>query len=105
MMSTFTNGHSAETEGDLNADLNMDNVTRVRLVQFQRNSDEPLGITLKMTSDGRCVVARILHGGMIHRQGTLHVGDELREINGQPVINESEENLQQLLVSAHSPCL
>ena len=23
-----------------------------------------------------------MHGGMIHRQATLHVGDEIREING-----------------------
>ena len=56
------------------------------------------GITLKKGDDGKCVVARILHGGMIHRQGTLHVGDELREINGKSVFGESELTLQQLLV-------
>ena len=27
------------------------------------------GITLKTDNDGRCVVARIMYGGMIHRQG------------------------------------
>lgn len=49
-------------------------VTRVRLVQFQKNSDEPMGITLRVGDDGRCFVARIMHGGMIHRQGnTLNV--------------------------------
>jgi len=58
------------------------------------------GITLKKSEDGRCVVARILHGGMIHRQGTLHVGDELREINGQTVHGETEHTLQQLLVGS-----
>ena len=52
-----------------------------------------------MSDEGRCTVARILHGGMIHRQGTLHVGDELREINGKSVLNETVENLQLLLVS------
>lgn len=57
------------------------------------------GITLKMTEDGRCIVARIMHGGMIHRQATLHVGDEIREINGQPVLNQSVAQLQKLLVS------
>nr|CAA63940.1 calcium /calmodulin dependent protein kinase [Drosophila melanogaster]prf//2211279A Ca/calmodulin-dependent protein kinase [Drosophila melanogaster] len=51
----------------------LQHVTRVRLVQFQKNTDEPMGITLKMTEDGRCIVARIMHGGMIHRQATLHV--------------------------------
>ena len=56
------------------------------------------GITLKNVDDGICVEARFLHGGMIHRQGTLHVGDELREINGKSVFGESELTLQQLLV-------
>ena len=50
-------------------DASIMDVTRVRLVQFQKNTDEPMGITLKMTEDNRCVVARILVGGMIHRQG------------------------------------
>lgn len=27
------------------------------------------GITLRLSDDGRCLVARIIHGGMIHRQG------------------------------------
>lgn len=57
------------------------------------------GITLKMTEDGRCIVARIMHGGMIHRQATLHVGDEIREINGQPVQNQTVNQLQRMLVS------
>lgn len=52
-----------------------------------------------MTEDGRCIVARIMHGGMIHRQATLHVGDEIREINGQPVQHQSVGQLQRMLVS------
>lgn len=78
----------------------MDNVTRVRLVQFQRNTDEPMGITLKLNQDGKCIVGRIMHGGMIHRQATLHVGDEIREINGVSVSNQSIEALQKLLREA-----
>lgn len=114
-------------------------VTRVRLVQFQKNTDEPMvcaglhgdavhqddnssrsycqftgahnqstppftqGITLKITEDGRCLVARIMHGGMIHRQATLHVGDEIREINGQPVQHQTVNQLQRLLVSRTIP--
>ena len=65
--------------------VNVENVTRVRLVQFQRNTDEPMGITLKLSEEGKCIVGRIMHGGMIHRQATLHVGDEIREINGTSV--------------------
>lgn len=57
------------------------------------------GITLKMNEDGKCIVARIMHGGMIHRQATLHVGDEIREINGMPVQNQSVNALQKILVS------
>lgn len=75
-------------------------MTRIRLVQFQKNTDEPMGITLKMHDDNRCIVARILVGGMIHRQGTLHVGDEIREINGINVATQTIENLQKLLRDA-----
>jgi len=78
----------------------LEHVTRVRLVQFQKNTDEPMGITLKVTDDGRCIVARIMHGGMIHRQATLHVGDEIREINGLAVSNKSVDVLQKILREA-----
>ncbi|XP_054713784.1 peripheral plasma membrane protein CASK-like [Uloborus diversus] len=81
-------------------DPDMENVTRVRLVQFQKNTDEPMGITLKVDEEGRCIVARIMHGGMIHRQATLHVGDEIREINGVSVANQSVESLQRMLRDA-----
>ncbi|CAH1134855.1 unnamed protein product [Ceutorhynchus assimilis] len=83
-----------------NGEVEMENVTRVRLVQFQKNTDEPMGITLKMNEDGKCIVARIMHGGMIHRQATLHVGDEIREINGIPVANQSVGALQKILREA-----
>ena len=51
-----------------------------------------------MNEEGKCIVARIMHGGMIHRQATLHVGDEIREINGIPVANQSVNALQKILV-------
>uniref|UniRef100_A0A668V0I8 Calcium/calmodulin dependent serine protein kinase n=1 Tax=Oreochromis aureus TaxID=47969 RepID=A0A668V0I8_OREAU len=66
--SPFLNGDSPESA---NGDMDLENVTRVRLVQFQKNTDEPMGITLKMNESNHCIVARIMHGGMIHRQGTL----------------------------------
>ncbi|CAG9579654.1 unnamed protein product [Danaus chrysippus] len=77
-----------------------ENVTRVRILQLQKNTDEPMGITLKLADDGRCIVARIMHGGMIHRQATLHVGDEIKEINGTPVANQSVAQLQRMLREA-----
>uniref|UniRef100_A0AAQ5XC86 Peripheral plasma membrane protein CASK n=1 Tax=Amphiprion ocellaris TaxID=80972 RepID=A0AAQ5XC86_AMPOC len=93
--SPYLNGDSPEST---NGDMDLENVTRVRLVQFQKNTDEPMGITLKMNDSNHCIVARIMHGGMIHRQGTLHVGDEIREINGISVANQTVEQLQKMLV-------
>nr|XP_049583298.1 peripheral plasma membrane protein CASK isoform X12 [Syngnathus scovelli] len=92
--SPYLNGDSPEST---NGDVDLENVTRVRLVQFQKNTDEPMGITLKMNDSNNCIVARIMHGGMIHRQGTLHVGDEIREINGISVANQTVEQLQKML--------
>eukprot|EP00105_Crassostrea_gigas_P045095 XP_019929243.1 PREDICTED: peripheral plasma membrane protein CASK isoform X12 [Crassostrea gigas] len=74
-------------------------INRVRLVQFHKNKDEPMGITLKVNDIGQCKVARIMHGGMIHRQGTLHVGDEIKEINEVSVVNQTVDNLQKMLKS------
>ncbi|XP_074513837.1 peripheral plasma membrane protein CASK isoform X18 [Sebastes fasciatus] len=92
--SPYLNGDSPEST---NGDMDLENVTRVRLVQFQKNTDEPMGITLKMNESNHCIVARIMHGGMIHRQGTLHIGDEIREINSISVANQTVEQLQKML--------
>ncbi|KAM8855324.1 peripheral plasma membrane protein CASK isoform 13-T13 [Spinachia spinachia] len=92
--SPYLNGESPEST---NGDMDLENVTRVRLVQFQKNTDEPMGITLKMNELNHCIVARIMHGGMIHRQGTLHIGDEIREINSISVANQTVEQLQKML--------
>ncbi|XP_029967407.1 peripheral plasma membrane protein CASK isoform X8 [Salarias fasciatus] len=92
--SPYLNGDSPESA---NGEMDLENVTRVRLVQFQKNTDEPMGITLKMNDSNHCIVARIMHGGMIHRQGTLHVGDEIREINSISVANQTVEQLQKML--------
>uniref|UniRef100_A0A4W3HDF0 Membrane protein, palmitoylated 1 n=1 Tax=Callorhinchus milii TaxID=7868 RepID=A0A4W3HDF0_CALMI len=89
--SPYMNGNSKEHEAQ--------SVKKVRLVTFQKNSSEPMGITLKLNEKGRCVIGRILHGGMIHKQGSLHVGDEILEINGNSVVNQTVEELQLLLVS------
>uniref|UniRef100_A0A915MXJ7 Uncharacterized protein n=1 Tax=Meloidogyne javanica TaxID=6303 RepID=A0A915MXJ7_MELJA len=56
-----------------------------------------------MTEDGRCFVGRIMHGGLIHRQATLHVDDELLEINNISVANKSVEQIQRLLKFDYDP--
>ncbi|KAI3420854.1 hypothetical protein GPALN_014473 [Globodera pallida] len=81
-------------------DLVLSAINRVRLVQFSKDTEEPMGITLKITEDGRCYVGRIMHGGLIHRQATLHVDDEILEINGVSVANRNVEQLQRLLRDA-----
>ena len=43
--------------------INPENVTRVRLVQFQRNTDEPMGITLKLNEEGKLAKASTLSTG------------------------------------------
>ncbi|XP_014672578.1 PREDICTED: peripheral plasma membrane protein CASK-like, partial [Priapulus caudatus] len=96
-MSPYLNGNEEEYDGATDELEEMESVTRVRLVQFQKNTDEPMGITLKVNEEGKCIVARICTGGMIHRQATLHVGDEIREINGISVANQSAEQLQKML--------
>ncbi|XP_050821520.1 55 kDa erythrocyte membrane protein isoform X1 [Gopherus flavomarginatus] len=75
-------------------------VRKIRLIQFEKVTEEPMGITLKLNEKQSCMVARILHGGMVHRQGSLHVGDEIVEINGQSVSNHSVDQLQKMLREA-----
>ncbi|MEE6528336.1 hypothetical protein FKM82_030505, partial [Ascaphus truei] len=57
----YTNGSAAHGDPE--------EKRKVRLVQFERQTEEPMGITLKLNAQQCCVVARILHGGFIHRQG------------------------------------
>lgn len=44
------------------------------------------------TEEGQLVIARILAGGAVDRQGLLHVGDVIGEVNGVTV--RSAEQLQ-----------
>ncbi|RWS06723.1 peripheral plasma membrane protein CASK-like isoform X8, partial [Dinothrombium tinctorium] len=95
-----------ETQEDENGvqeeELNIfnDAMPRVKLIQFEKNSNEAMGITLKLDENGRCIVSRIMIGGLIFRQATLNVGDEIIEINGRQVSGESIENLQRVLRDA-----
>ncbi|KAE8596534.1 hypothetical protein XENTR_v10016139 [Xenopus tropicalis] len=72
-------------------------VDAIRMVGIHKRAGEPLGVTFKVENNN-LVIARILHGGMIDRQGLLHVGDIIKEINGHEVGNNPKE-LQELLKS------
>ncbi|XP_011889295.1 PREDICTED: 55 kDa erythrocyte membrane protein isoform X3 [Cercocebus atys] len=90
----YTNGSPAPGSP---AQVKGQEVRKVRLIQIEKVTEEPMGITLKLNEKQSCTVARILHGGMIHRQGSLHVGDEILEINGTNVTNHSVDQLQKAM--------
>ncbi|XP_023681115.1 MAGUK p55 subfamily member 6b isoform X1 [Paramormyrops kingsleyae] len=67
----------------------------IRMIGIRKKAGEPLGVTFRVEKD-ELVIARILHGGMIDRQGLLHVGDIIKEVNGRHVGSNAAE-LQELL--------
>ncbi|XP_029924617.1 55 kDa erythrocyte membrane protein isoform X1 [Myripristis murdjan] len=96
-MQTYENkGAEVYTNGSA-GHMNGTELTKMKEVAFEKNPSEPMGVTLKLNDKQRCTVARILHGGMIHRQGSLHEGDEIAEINGKSVTNQSVDQLQKIL--------
>ncbi|XP_016849859.1 protein PALS2 isoform X1 [Anolis carolinensis] len=72
-------------------------VDAIRILGIHKRAGEPLGVTFRVENND-LVIARILHGGMIDRQGLLHVGDIIKEVNGHEVGNNPKE-LQELLKS------
>ncbi|NWH77536.1 MPP6 protein, partial [Piaya cayana] len=70
-------------------------VDAIRILGIHKRAGEPLGITFRVENND-LVVARIFHGGLIDRQGLLHVGDIIKEVNGHEVGNNPKE-LQELL--------
>lgn len=60
-------------------------VDTIRMVGLRKKPDEPLGLTVREDESGYLVIARIMAGGSIDRQGLLHVGDAICEVNGVEV--------------------
>ncbi|CAI8042129.1 MAGUK p55 subfamily member 2, partial [Geodia barretti] len=67
-----------------------------RTVGLHKSANEPLGITLKLASN-HLIIARILFGGIIHRQGLLKVGDRIVEVNGESVDSMSPSEFQAMM--------
>ncbi|XP_071252064.1 MAGUK p55 subfamily member 6a isoform X2 [Salvelinus alpinus] len=67
----------------------------VRMIGIQKKAGEPLGVTFRVEG-GELVIARILHGSMIDRQGMLHAGDVIREVNGREVGSDPKALLELL---------
>ncbi|XP_056609742.1 MAGUK p55 subfamily member 3 isoform X2 [Triplophysa dalaica] len=79
---------------DFEDELDEDSVKIVRLVK----NKEPLGATIRRDdSTGSVIIARIMKGGAADRSGLVHVGDELREVNGVSVMNKRPDEISQLL--------
>ncbi|XP_064410758.1 MAGUK p55 subfamily member 7 isoform X3 [Latimeria chalumnae] len=77
-----------------------DDEDSVKIIRLVKNK-EPLGATIKKDEQtGAIIVARIMHGGAADRSGLIHVGDELREVNGITVEGKKPEEIIQIL--AHS---
>ncbi|CDS43181.1 55 kDa erythrocyte membrane protein [Echinococcus multilocularis] len=74
--------------------------SNVRFVEVRKAKGEALGLTLRSSASGRCIIARIIHGGLTHKTGILHVRDEILEINGNPVTGHSIESVQQYLLAS-----
>lgn len=73
-------------------------IDAIRMIGIRKVNDEPLGITVRVNENGDLEIARIMHGGMIDKQGLLHEGDIIKEVNGEPV--SSPEELQEKLRAA-----
>ncbi|XP_050795042.1 MAGUK p55 subfamily member 7 isoform X1 [Gopherus flavomarginatus] len=72
----------------------------VKIIRLVKNR-EPLGATIKRDElTGAIVVARIMRGGAADRSGLIHIGDELREVNGIPVDDKKPEEIIQILVQS-----
>ncbi|KAL4604867.1 MAGUK p55 subfamily member 7 [Arapaima gigas] len=77
-----------------------DDEDSVKIIRLVKNK-EPLGATIKRDEDsGAVVVARIMRGGAADRSGLIHVGDELREVNGIPVDDKKPEEVIQILAES-----
>ncbi|XP_066554635.1 MAGUK p55 subfamily member 3 isoform X3 [Amia ocellicauda] len=79
---------------DFEDELEEESVKIVRLVK----NKEPLGATIRRDEHtGAVIVARIMRGGAADRSGLVHVGDELREVNGISIIHKRPDEISQIL--------
>ncbi|XP_069504208.1 MAGUK p55 subfamily member 7 isoform X2 [Ambystoma mexicanum] len=77
-----------------------DDEDSVKIIRLVKNR-EPLGATIKKDEHtGAVVVARIMRGGAADRSGLIHVGDELREVNGISVDDKKPEEIIKILAQS-----
>ncbi|XP_051910953.1 MAGUK p55 subfamily member 7 isoform X1 [Hippocampus zosterae] len=77
-----------------------DDEDSVKIIRLVKNK-EPLGATIKQDDfTGAILVARIMKGGAADRSGLIHVGDELKEVNGIPVDDKKPEEIIRILAQS-----
>ncbi|KAM3860234.1 MAGUK p55 subfamily member 7 isoform 2-T2 [Diretmus argenteus] len=77
-----------------------DDEDSVKIIRLVKNK-EPLGATIRRDDHtGAVVVARIMRGGAADRSGLIHVGDELKEVNGIPVDDKKPEEIIRILAQS-----
>ncbi|XP_061121485.1 MAGUK p55 subfamily member 7 isoform X3 [Syngnathus typhle] len=77
-----------------------DDEDSVKIIRLVKNK-EPLGATIKQDEfTGAILVARIMKGGAADRSGLIHVGDELKEVNGIPVDDKQPEEIIRILAQS-----
>ncbi|XP_056155161.1 MAGUK p55 subfamily member 7 [Lampris incognitus] len=77
-----------------------DDEDSVKIIRLVKNK-EPLGATIKRDEHtGAILVARIMRGGAADRSGLIHVGDELKEVNGIPVDDKKPEEIIRILIQS-----
>uniref|UniRef100_A0A8C5HDB2 MAGUK p55 subfamily member 7 n=1 Tax=Gouania willdenowi TaxID=441366 RepID=A0A8C5HDB2_GOUWI len=82
-----------------------DDEDSVKIIRLVKNK-EPLGATIRRDDHtGAIIVARIMRGGAADRSGLIHVGDELKEVNGIPVDDKKPEEIIRILVALRFPLL
>ncbi|XP_020486677.1 MAGUK p55 subfamily member 7 isoform X2 [Labrus bergylta] len=77
-----------------------DDEDSVKIIRLVKNK-EPLGATIRRDEHtGAIIVARIMRGGAADRSGLIHVGDELKEVNGIPVDDKKPEEIIRILAQS-----
>lgn len=102
---SYEEEHDAIKESDsIESDLpNEETPNAFKIVGIRKKDDEPLGMTFRVEDD-HIVIARILRGGLVDRQGLLHIGDTILEVNGRPV-SAPQQLMEQLRLSRGSVTL
>ncbi|KAK2866723.1 hypothetical protein Q7C36_002779 [Tachysurus vachellii] len=77
-----------------------DDEDSVKIIRLVKNK-EPLGATIKKNEKtGAVTIARIMKGGAADRSGLIHIGDELKEVNGISVEDKKPEEIIKIMIQS-----